>query len=51
MGAENRVKNPDENRYRSLRKMFHGPVWNTVSFRSPADVEIPDGFVNLIRVG
>jgi len=51
MGAENRVKNPDEEGYRSLRKMLQGPVWNAVSFWSPADLEIPDDFVNLIRVG
>jgi len=50
MGVENHIKNPDEEGYRSMGKMLSGPVWNTVWARSPADLETPDGFVNLIRV-
>ena len=51
MGAENCVKNSDEEIYRSMGKMLQGPVWNTLWFRSRADLETPDVFVNLIRVG
>jgi len=51
MGTENRIKNSDEERYRSLGKMLQRPVWNTLWFRSRADLETPEGFVNLIKVG
>jgi hypothetical protein len=51
MGAENRVKISDDEGNRSLGKMLQDPVWNIVSFRSRADLETPDVFVNLIRVG
>jgi hypothetical protein len=50
MSVENRVKNSDDERNRSLGKMLQRPVWNIVSFRSPAELKIPDGFVNLVRV-
>jgi hypothetical protein len=51
MGAKNSVKNPDEEGYHSVGKMLQGPVWNTVWHQSPANLETPDGFMNLIRVG
>jgi hypothetical protein len=38
-------------RYRSLWEMLQGPVRETVQSRRLADLEIPDGFLNLIRVG
>jgi hypothetical protein len=50
MGVENHIKNPDKEGYCSLGKMLSGPVWNTVWDWSPADLETPDGFVNLIKV-
>jgi len=51
LGAENRVKNSEEEGYRSLGKMLQGPVWNTLWFRSPADLGTAHGFVKLIRTG
>jgi hypothetical protein len=51
MGAEDRVENLDKNGYRSLGKMLQCPVRETVRARSLADLQTPDGFLNLVRVG
>jgi len=51
MGEENCVEDPDQEGYRSLGKMLQGSVWYTVWARSLADLETPDGFENLVRVG
>jgi len=51
MGAENRFENLSKEIYRSLRKIFQGPVRDTVWARCLAVLETPDGFVNLVRVG
>jgi ppGpp synthetase/RelA/SpoT-type nucleotidyltranferase len=51
MGEEDRVENQDQEGYRSLWEMVQGPVRDTVRFRSLADLENHDGFLNLLRVG
>ena len=51
MGEEDRVKNQDQEGYRSLWEMRQRPVRNTVRARSLADLQIPDGFLNLLSVG
>jgi len=51
MGAETRVEYTVEEGNRSLGKMLQRPVRYTVRTRSLADLETPDGFVNLVRVG
>jgi hypothetical protein len=51
MGAENRVENLGEEGYRSLGKRLQDPVRDTVWARSIADLETPDVFLNLVRVG
>jgi len=51
MGEENCVEDLDQEGYRSLGQMLQGSVWYTVWTRSLADLETPDGFVNLVRVG
>jgi hypothetical protein len=50
MGAENRIENPGQEGYCSLGKMLQGPVRDTVWARNLADLEAPDGFLNLVRV-
>jgi len=51
MGAENRVEDTGEEGNRLLGKTLQRPVRYTVRARSLADVETPDGFVNLVRGG
>ena len=51
MGEENRIADLGEEGNRSLGKMLQGPVRDTVRVRSLADLENPDGFVNLVRGG
>jgi len=51
MGAEHRVEDTGEEGNRSLGKMLQCPVRETVRARSLVDLETPDGFVNLVRVG
>jgi len=51
MGEENQIENLGQKGNRSLGKMLQGPVQDTVWARSLADLETPDGFVNLVRVG
>ena len=51
MGEENRVKNQDQEGYSSLWEMLQSPVRDTVRARSLADLQAPDVFMNLLRVG
>ena len=51
MGEENCVKDLDQEGYRSLEKMLQDSVRYTVWARNLADLETPDGFPNLVRVG
>jgi hypothetical protein len=51
MDEENRIENLDQEGYRSLGKMFQGPIMDTVWARSLADFETPIGFLTLVRVG
>jgi len=50
MSEENHIENLGNEGNRSLGKMLQGPVQDTVWAQSLADVETPDGFVNLVRV-
>jgi len=50
MGEEDRFENPDHDGYRSLWEMLQCLVLDTVPAQSLADLENPDGFLNLIRV-
>ena len=51
MGAENSFEDMGEEGNRSLGKMLQCPVRDTVRARSLADLETPNSFVNLLRVG
>jgi len=51
MGEENRIANLGQEGNRPLWKMLHGPVLDTVWARSLADLETPDVFLNLVRIG
>jgi len=51
MGEENRIEDLGQEGNRSLGKMLQGPVRYAVWARSLAELETPDGFVNLVRVG
>jgi len=51
MGEENRIEDLDQKGYRLLGKMLQGPVRYTVWARSLAELETPDDFANLVRVG
>jgi hypothetical protein len=51
MGEKHRIENLGQEGYRLLGKMLQGPVRHTVWARSLADLETPDGFLNLVRVG
>jgi len=51
MGEEDRIEDQDQKGYRSLWKMLQGPFRDTVQARSLDDLETPDGFLNLFRVG
>ena len=51
MGAKNRVEDMGKEGNRSLGKMLQCPVWDTVRASSLAELEAPDGFVNLVRGG
>jgi hypothetical protein len=51
MGEETGIKNLDQEIYRSLGEVLQGPVRDTVWARNLADLETPDGFLNLVRVG
>ena len=51
MGEEDRDENQDQERYRSLWEMHQGHVQDTFQARSLADLQTPDGFLNVLRVG
>jgi hypothetical protein len=51
MGEENCIENVGQEGYRQLRKMLQCPVRDTIRAQSLADIETPDGFLNLFRVG
>jgi len=51
MGAENRIEDLSQEGNRSLKKILKDPFRDTVRARSLADLEIPDGFVNLVKFG
>jgi len=51
LGEEDRFENQDQKGYRSLWEMLQGPVHNSVWAQSLADLETPDGFLNLLRFG
>jgi len=51
MSAENRVEDTGEEGNCSLGKVLQCPVRCTIRAWSLADLETPDGFVNLIRGG
>jgi hypothetical protein len=51
MGEKNCFEDPDQEGYRFLGKMLQGSVRYVVWAMSLADLETPDGFVNLVRVG
>jgi hypothetical protein len=41
MGKEDRIENLDKEGYRSLWEMLQSSVWDSVRFRSLADLENP----------
>ena len=51
VGAEDRVEDMGEEGNRSLGKILHCPLQDTVRARSLAGFESADGCVNLVRVG
>jgi len=51
MGVENGVENTGEEGNHSLWKVLQCPVRDTVQAPSLVDLEIPDGFVNLVTGG
>jgi hypothetical protein len=51
MVAEKRVENLGEEGCRSLGKIQQDPVRDTVPARSLPEIQILDGFLNLVRVG
>jgi len=51
MGEEHCIEVLKEEGYRSLGKMFQGSVRNTVGAWRLIDLETPDGFLDLVRVG
>jgi len=51
MGVEDRIEDQDQEGYSSLWEMLQGPVRDTVRAGSLADLETPNGFLNLLRVG
>jgi len=50
-GAENPVEETVDEGHRSLGKVLQCPVRYFAWARSLADLETPDGFVNLVRGG
>jgi hypothetical protein len=51
MGDEDGIEYQDQEGNRSLWEMLQGPVRDAVRARSLADLESPDGFLNLLGVG
>jgi len=50
MGEENHIENLDQEGYSSLWEMLLGRVRDTVRPRILADLETPDGFLDLVIV-
>jgi hypothetical protein len=48
MGEEGRIENLEKGFSHSLWEMLQGPVRNSVWARSLAELETPDGFLNLL---
>jgi len=51
MGDQDRIEDQDQEGYRSLWEMLQDPVRDTARAGSLADLETPDGFLNLLWVG
>jgi hypothetical protein len=51
MGEQDSVQNQDGEGYRSLWEMLQSAVRVTVREQNLADLETPEGFLNLLRVG
>ena len=51
MGQEDSFENQDQEGYSLLWEMLQDPVQDTFRARSLAELETPDGFLNLVRVG
>jgi hypothetical protein len=51
MGENHSFEDLNEEGYPSLGKMFQGSVKNTVGTWRLVDLESPDGFLDLVRVG
>jgi len=51
MGEEDPIDHLGQGRYHTLWKMLQDPVRDTVWARRLTDLETPDGFMNLDRVG
>ena len=51
MGAENRIEDLGQEGNFSMVKMLQDPVRDSVRARNLADLETPDDFLNLVRVG
>jgi len=51
MGDENRTEDLGQEGNHFLGKMLQGPVRDTIRPQGLADLETPNGFMNLVRVG
>ena len=51
MGADSRVEDMGKEGNRSLGEVLQSPVRDTIRARGLADLETPDGCVNLVRGG
>ena len=51
MVGEHCFEDRDQEGYRSLGKVLQGPVRDTVKARRLVDLETPDGFLDLVKVG
>ena len=51
MGEEHCIEDLNRERYRSMGKMLQVPVRDTIRARRLVDLENPDGFLDLVRVG
>ena len=51
MSEEHSIEDLNEKGYRSLGKTFQGSVRNTVGTWRLVELETPDGFLDLVRVG
>jgi hypothetical protein len=51
MMGEHCIEDLNQEAYRSLGKMLQCPVQDTVLARRLVDLEKPDGFLDLVRVG